>query len=522
MSGISDKDLNKPIFLYDPITHKPVLAQAGTTATDGNIVYAPIATTAGGSGGSGSSDVAIHDATTASRHLVINSDGSINTTPVVPFVVKDPTTPANQLKINSDGSINTAATFSAASLAINDGTTATNKLKVNPDGSIIVTLSPTSIGTTINDAFTSTNKLHVNTDGSINVNASPVNTVVASSDGQSSTTFPEMQMGLYNSANGVDRWRSIAVGDGVNIGIAATATYLYNGSNHERWRSDPTGVGRVSLYGKSTTAGDTPLKVGSDGSLSANISDPTTPTNKLKINADGSLNTTASFSATSLAINDGTTTSQKLAVDASGKIGVNNFPTTQAVSGAINIADPTTSTQKLAVNADGSINVKNVAVASSDGQASSTFPEIQMGLYNSSNAVDRWRSSAVGDGVNIGLGGIVRYLYNGTNHDRQQGKQGVADVSSGGRSTLAIAAGTSSSNTVVKASAGRLARVIVTAAGTASLLIYDNATTNSGTIIGALPATTTVGQVFDFLCPATAGITAAIANGTPAVTITYY
>lgn len=99
-------------------------------------------------------------------------------------------------------------------------------------------------------------------------------------------------------------------------------------------------------------------------------------------------------------------------------------------------------------------------------------------------------------------------------------------AASGGTSTVAAAAGTSA-NTVVKASAGRLCRVLITAVatGTATLSIYDNAGTNSGTVIGAIPFTTStpaVGTVFDFEMPAISGITVGGASTNPGITVSYY
>lgn len=82
---------------------------------------------------------------------------------------------------------------------------------------------------------------------------------------------------------------------------------------------------------------------------------------------------------------------------------------------------------------------------------------------------------------------------------------------------------TSAANTVVKASPGRLCRAVVTTAGAGagSVLIYDNATTNSGTIIGAIPATVAAGTTYEFEMPAAAGVTVrGVASG-PVFTVSY-
>lgn len=101
------------------------------------------------------------------------------------------------------------------------------------------------------------------------------------------------------------------------------------------------------------------------------------------------------------------------------------------------------------------------------------------------------------------------------------GSDGVQLVSVGGSATVPIAAG-ATGNTVVKASAGRLCRVLITTAGTAtSVAIYDNATTASGTIIGEFSGSAALGSVFDFQMPAQNGITVAGNTLSPAMTISY-
>lgn len=141
-------------------------------------------------------------------------------------------------------------------------------------------------------------------------------------------------------------------------------------------------------------------------------------------------------------------------------------------------------------------------------------------LINGSGNLDRAREG-YGDGMPVtGIQAGAEMLWNGASYDRQQGKVGVSDSTVGGRSTAAIAAGAAAA--AVKASAGRLARVLVTATGTANLLFYDNATAGSGTVIGVIPSTATVGQVFDIQMPAQNGIWAASGTGTPGVTVSYY
>lgn len=97
----------------------------------------------------------------------------------------------------------------------------------------------------------------------------------------------------------------------------------------------------------------------------------------------------------------------------------------------------------------------------------------------------------------------------------------VGVTSPGGVSTTAIAA--AATNTVVKSSAGRLCRVLVTASGTATLTFYDNATggSTSGNILGVVPANAATGSVYDFQFYASTGIQAPGGANTPAVTVGY-
>lgn len=93
-------------------------------------------------------------------------------------------------------------------------------------------------------------------------------------------------------------------------------------------------------------------------------------------------------------------------------------------------------------------------------------------------------------------------------------------VNPGGAQTAAFAA---AAGGPAKASRGRLCRVLVTAAGTGSgsVLIYDNASAASGTIIGALPATVAAGTVYDFDMPAASGIFVVNQTNGPALTVSY-
>lgn len=97
----------------------------------------------------------------------------------------------------------------------------------------------------------------------------------------------------------------------------------------------------------------------------------------------------------------------------------------------------------------------------------------------------------------------------------------IGVTSPGGTSATAIAA--AATNTIVKASAGRLCRVLVTTAGTAALTFYDNATggATTGNILGYIPANAGAGSVYDFQFIASTGIQAPGGANTPAVTVGY-
>jgi hypothetical protein len=103
----------------------------------------------------------------------------------------------------------------------------------------------------------------------------------------------------------------------------------------------------------------------------------------------------------------------------------------------------------------------------------------------------------------------------------QQGFRGVTDVNAGGRASLALAAGVTA-NTVVKASPGRLARILVTASGSNALNVFDNSSSASGTQIALVPASASAGTIIDCQAPALNGITVQGNAANPAVTIFYY
>ncbi len=77
-------------------------------------------------------------------------------------------------------------------------------------------------------------------------------------------------------------------------------------------------------------------------------------------------------------------------------------------------------------------------------------------------------------------------------------------------------------DTVIKATSGRLRRVFVTAAGSGGRAVfYDNASTHSGVVIGAVPADAAKGEIYTFNVPAALGIVCRNAATGPAITVSY-
>lgn len=107
-------------------------------------------------------------------------------------------------------------------------------------------------------------------------------------------------------------------------------------------------------------------------------------------------------------------------------------------------------------------------------------------------------------------------VYNGTNNDRVLGVVGAMDVNTGGRHATGVSAATP---LLIKTGVGCLKGVIVTVLGTAAMFFYD-ATSATGLIIGALPASAPIGY-YPFNAPSTSGIYAGGATNTPGCTVVW-
>ena len=89
----------------------------------------------------------------------------------------------------------------------------------------------------------------------------------------------------------------------------------------------------------------------------------------------------------------------------------------------------------------------------------------------------------------------------------------------GGQFSQAVASG--ANTVVIKAAPGRLCRLVITTAGTASVTIFDNASAASGTVLFVSPATTSIGTIFDIQMPAQAGITVLNPASSPGFTVSW-
>lgn len=139
-----------------------------------------------------------------------------------------------------------------------------------------------------------------------------------------------------------------------------------------------------------------------------------------------------------------------------------------------------------------------------------------------------------GESAQNALNGVVQNLaYNGATWDRFRKDSYAAGplwVTPGGgnNAAVAIAAGTAGPS-VVKGSAGRLARVVITTAGsTGTETFYDNASACSGTVIGVIAGTTALATAVAGAPPyaldmyAANGITGCGGTGSPGVSVGYF
>jgi hypothetical protein len=101
-----------------------------------------------------------------------------------------------------------------------------------------------------------------------------------------------------------------------------------------------------------------------------------------------------------------------------------------------------------------------------------------------------------------------------------KGTQGVNVVTPGGQNTFPAPSATLGAGATIKNAPGILCSVLVTTNLSAVITIFDGLTA-TGTVIGVVPATATIGQVFVFNMPANIGITFSGVANTGAVTVSY-
>jgi hypothetical protein len=134
------------------------------------------------------------------------------------------------------------------------------------------------------------------------------------------------------------------------------------------------------------------------------------------------------------------------------------------------------------------------------GSKAFRYLRVRMTSYTSGTATGTLEAYNAAPSI-VTVGGNVSLLYNGNQR-------------------AAVAAGSGTANVALKAfGPGYVSGALVTATGSANLLIYDNPSAASGVVIGIIPSTATVGQYYPFNMVAYDGITAAQVNGSPAVTV---
>ena len=146
------------------------------------------------------------------------------------------------------------------------------------------------------------------------------------------------------------------------------------------------------------------------------------------------------------------------------------------------------------------------------------------------NCTGFFSDSSAGTGVGNSIAGVAAVMKayapaNSNTYDVYADPAGAAlRVTTGGAFATPVPAATAGPG-AVKASAGRLVRLLVTTAGsTGAFTCYDNASSASGTVIGAISATNgaSVGYTVELNMPAANGIFCVSAASGPAVTVSYY
>lgn len=167
----------------------------------------------------------------------------------------------------------------------------------------------------------------------------------------------------------------------------------------------------------------------------------------------------------------------------------------------------TTATQITLLATDNLINPYVMASTSSSGAG--------LALESGGNlaAIETVVSKLIFDGNQY----LKTTILNGTNQVNVAPNGGMYFTQATNNASVPTGAG----NTVVKASPGSIATLVVTTAGTGTgnVLIYDNASTNSGTVLFAFPATVAVAQAYQIYGWAKVGMTAQNVLNGPVFTV---
>jgi len=207
------------------------------------------------------------------------------TIPTGSTAITDPNDPTKQASVGSDGALKVAATFSAASVAINDANTTSNTLAIDSNGKIGISSMP---------SVTASNP-SVGTDGSAIPTSS---TLIGASDGVNlqqltveSSSNRNLRTSLYNGANEA----SVSAGGALKVDNSAV--------------TQPISAASLPLPSGAATAAKQPA-LGTAGSASTDVLTVQGIASMTAIKTDGS-GVTQPVSAASLPLPTGAATAAK-------------------------------------------------------------------------------------------------------------------------------------------------------------------------------------------------------------------
>lgn len=215
------------------------------------------------------------------------------TIPTGSTAITDPNDPTKQASVGSDGALKVAATFSAASVAINDANTTSNTLAIDSNGKIGISSMP---------SVTASNP-SVGTDGSAIPTSS---TLIGASDGVNlqqltveSSSNRNLRTSLYNGANEA----SVSAGGALKVDNSAV--------------TQPISAASLPLPSGAATAAKQPA-LGTAGSASTDV-----------LTVQGIASMTAIKT-------DGSATTQPISGTVTANAGTGNFTVAQATAASLN------------------------------------------------------------------------------------------------------------------------------------------------------------------------------------------